>query len=142
MAERKPKTNNFGGTPRPTTVSDVRKAAETWLLNNPGVYTVDQIAAFIGYDREYVRKQMTNMVVDGSVINTTPDKRLPLYQYAGSPQRLKSTTVRTLLVDEVDEFAASLTTGDDPITNAGMPNGSQAYWAAHMARFKANPREV
>lgn len=36
-------------------------------------------------------------------------------EHAGSPQRLKSTTVRKLLVDEVDEFAASLTTGDDPV---------------------------
>lgn len=36
-------------------------------------------------------------------------------EHAGSPQRLKSTTVRKLLVDEVDEFAASLTSGDDPV---------------------------
>jgi phage terminase large subunit GpA-like protein len=36
-------------------------------------------------------------------------------EHAGSPQRLKSTTVRTLIVDEVDEFAASLTGGDDPL---------------------------
>lgn len=36
-------------------------------------------------------------------------------EHAGSPQRLKSTSVRTLIVDEVDEFAANLTTGDDPI---------------------------
>ena len=35
-------------------------------------------------------------------------------EHAGSPQRLKSTTVRTLLVDELDEFAASLHGGDDP----------------------------
>lgn len=128
MAERKPKTNNFGGTPRPTTVSDVRKAAETWLLNNPGAYTVDQIAAFIGYDREYVRKKMTNMVVDGSVINTTPDKRPPLYQHASH-------------YHEAQERANRVSRAE-PITNAGMPNGSQAYWAAHMARFNANPRGV
>ena len=35
-------------------------------------------------------------------------------EHAGSPSRLKSTSVRTLLVDEEDEFAANLTTGDDP----------------------------
>ncbi len=35
-------------------------------------------------------------------------------EHAGSPGRLKSTSVRTLLVDEEDEFAANLTTGDDP----------------------------
>lgn len=36
-------------------------------------------------------------------------------EHAGSPQRLKSTTVRFLLVDEVDEFASSLHSGDDPV---------------------------
>ncbi len=36
-------------------------------------------------------------------------------EHAGSPQRLKSTTVRTLLVDELDEFAANLKSGDDPV---------------------------
>jgi phage terminase large subunit GpA-like protein len=36
-------------------------------------------------------------------------------EHAGSPARLKSTTVRTLLVDEVDEFAANLHSGDDPV---------------------------
>lgn len=36
-------------------------------------------------------------------------------EHAGSPSRLKSTTVRTLIVDEVDEFSNNLTGGDDPI---------------------------
>lgn len=36
-------------------------------------------------------------------------------EHAGSPSRLKSTSVRTLIVDEVDEFAANLTGGDDPL---------------------------
>ena len=36
-------------------------------------------------------------------------------EHAGSPSRLKSTTVRYLLVDELDEFSANLTTGDDPV---------------------------
>ena len=36
-------------------------------------------------------------------------------EHGGSPSRLKSTTVRTLLVDELDEFADTLSTGDDPI---------------------------
>lgn len=36
-------------------------------------------------------------------------------EHAGSPARLKSTTVRTLLVDEVDEFANNLQGGDDPV---------------------------
>lgn len=36
-------------------------------------------------------------------------------EHGGSPQRLKSTTVRDLIVDELDEFAANLRTGDDPV---------------------------
>lgn len=36
-------------------------------------------------------------------------------EHAGSPQRLKQTTVRWLLVDELTEFAAALKTGDDPL---------------------------
>ena len=35
-------------------------------------------------------------------------------EHAGSPQRLKSTSARDLVVDEFDEFAANLTSGDDP----------------------------
>jgi phage terminase large subunit GpA-like protein len=36
-------------------------------------------------------------------------------EHGGSPQRLKSTTVKILIVDELDEFAANLKGGDDPI---------------------------
>ena len=36
-------------------------------------------------------------------------------EHAGSPARLKSTSVRTLIVDELDEFAANLLSGDDPV---------------------------
>ncbi len=35
-------------------------------------------------------------------------------EHAGSPQRLKSTSVKILIVDELDEVATALTTGDDP----------------------------
>lgn len=35
-------------------------------------------------------------------------------EHAGSPARLKSTTVKVLVVDEIDEFAANLRSGDDP----------------------------
>ncbi len=35
-------------------------------------------------------------------------------EHAGSPSRLKSSTVRVMLVDELDEFAANLRSGDDP----------------------------
>jgi phage terminase large subunit GpA-like protein len=36
-------------------------------------------------------------------------------EHAGSPARLKSTSVKFLIVDELTEFAANLTTGDDPL---------------------------
>lgn len=36
-------------------------------------------------------------------------------EHAGSPARLKSTTVKKLIVDEVDEFAGNLIGGDDPV---------------------------
>lgn len=36
-------------------------------------------------------------------------------EHAGSAARLKSTSVRTLIVDELDEFAANLIGGDDPV---------------------------
>lgn len=36
-------------------------------------------------------------------------------EHAGSPSRLKSTTVKKLIVDELDEFAGNLVGGDDPV---------------------------
>lgn len=36
-------------------------------------------------------------------------------EHAGSPARLKSTTVKKLIVDELDEFAVNLSSGDDPV---------------------------
>jgi phage terminase large subunit GpA-like protein len=36
-------------------------------------------------------------------------------EHAGSPSRLKSTSVRKLIVDELDEFVANLQGGDDPV---------------------------
>ena len=36
-------------------------------------------------------------------------------EHAGSPVRLKSTSVEIMIVDEVDEFANALRSGDDPI---------------------------
>lgn len=40
-------------------------------------------------------------------------------EHAGSPSRLKSTSVRTLIVDELDEFANNLIGGDDPVDMLG-----------------------
>lgn len=52
-------------------------------------------------------------------------------EHAGSPSRLKSTSVRTLIVDEIDEFAANLTTGDDPVE---MLNGRTSAFPSTYKR--------
>lgn len=53
-------------------------------------------------------------------------------EHAGSPSRLKSTSVRTLIVDELDEFAANLTGGDDPVE---MLNGRTSAFPATFKRL-------
>lgn len=59
-------------------------------------------------------------------------------EHAGSPSRLKSTTVRTLLVDEVDEFANNLTGGDDPVD---MLNGrTSAFPATYKRLYISTPQ--
>lgn len=59
-------------------------------------------------------------------------------EHAGSPSRLKSTTVRTLLVDEVDEFANNLTGGDDPLE---MLNGrTSAFPATYKRLYISTPQ--
>ena len=59
-------------------------------------------------------------------------------EHAGSPSRLKSTTVRTLLVDEVDEFANNLTGGDDPVD---MLNGrTSAFPGTYKRLYISTPQ--
>lgn len=53
-------------------------------------------------------------------------------EHAGSPSRLKSTSVRTLIVDEFDDFAANLTSGDDP---ASMLDGRTSAFPATYKRL-------
>ena len=36
-------------------------------------------------------------------------------EHAGTPSRLKSASIKVLIVDELDEFASNLTSGDDPV---------------------------
>ncbi|MDR3444708.1 phage terminase large subunit family protein [Dyella sp.] len=58
-------------------------------------------------------------------------------EHAGSPSRLKSTTVKKLVVDEVDEFAGNLTSGDDPVE---MLNGrTSAFPSTYKALFISTP---
>lgn len=53
-------------------------------------------------------------------------------EHAGSPARLKSTTVKKLIVDELDEFALELKTGDDPVE---MLNGRTSAFPATYKRL-------
>lgn len=58
-------------------------------------------------------------------------------EHGGSPQRLKSTTVRTLIVDELDEFAANLKSGDDPV--AMLDGRTSAFPATHKRLYISTP---
>jgi len=53
-------------------------------------------------------------------------------EHAGSPARLKSTSVRTLIVDELDEFAANMLSGDDPVD---LLNGRTSAFPATAKRL-------
>lgn len=58
-------------------------------------------------------------------------------EHAGSPARLKSTTVRYLLVDELDEFATNLTTGDDPVDM--LEGRTSAFPATYKRLYISTP---
>lgn len=58
-------------------------------------------------------------------------------EHAGSPQRLKSATVRTLMVDEVDEFADNLRTGDDPVDM--LEGRTSAFPSTYKRLFISTP---
>lgn len=59
-------------------------------------------------------------------------------EHAGSPQRLKSATVKILIVDEVDEFASQLTSGDDPI--AMLEGRTSAYPSSYKRLYISSPQ--
>jgi phage terminase large subunit GpA-like protein len=59
-------------------------------------------------------------------------------EHAGSPSRLKSSTVRTLLVDELDEFAANLTSGDDPVEM--LEGRTSAFPATYKRLYISTPQ--
>lgn len=58
-------------------------------------------------------------------------------EHAGSPQRLKSKSVRTLVVDETDGFASALSSGDDPI--ALLEGRNSAFPATYKRLFIGTP---
>lgn len=59
-------------------------------------------------------------------------------EHAGSPSRLKSTTVRTLIVDELDEFAANLQGGGDPV--AMLDGRTSAFPATFKRLYISTPQ--
>lgn len=60
-------------------------------------------------------------------------------EHAGSPSRLKSTSVRFLIVDELDEFAANLIGGDDPVE---MLDGRTSAFPATSKRLYISTPQV
>lgn len=58
-------------------------------------------------------------------------------EHAGNPKRLKSTSVRTLLADEFTEFAASMTSGDDPV--ALLEGRTSAFPGVAKAMYVSTP---
>lgn len=58
-------------------------------------------------------------------------------EHAGSPQRLKSNSVRLLVVDELDEFASELRTGDDPVDM--LKERTSAFPATGRRLFISSP---
>lgn len=59
-------------------------------------------------------------------------------EHAGSPSRLKSTSVKVLLVDELDEFAANLTGGDDPVDM--LDGRTSAFPATSLRVYISTPQ--
>lgn len=58
-------------------------------------------------------------------------------EHGGSPQRMKTTTVKTMVVDEVDEFAANLKSGDDPLALLG--GRTSAFPSTYKRLFIGTP---
>jgi len=59
-------------------------------------------------------------------------------EHAGSPSRLKSTTVRTMIVDEVDEFSNNLSGGDDPLEM--LKGRTSAFPATSKSLYISSPQ--
>ena len=59
-------------------------------------------------------------------------------EHAGSPSRLKSTTVRTMIVDEVDEFSNNLSGGDDPLEM--LKGRTSAFPATSKSLYISTPQ--
>jgi len=58
-------------------------------------------------------------------------------EHAGSPARLKSTTVKYLIVDELTEFAGNLNTGDDPLMM--LEDRTSAFPATYKRLYISSP---
>ncbi len=59
-------------------------------------------------------------------------------EHAGTSSRLKMTTVRTVIADELDEFAANLLSGDDPVE---MLNGrTSAFPGSYKRLYISSPQ--
>lgn len=93
-------------------------------------------------DETPVVKQSLTSVASRDASNTRTFKDFAggqLYlEHAGSPSRLKSTTVKILLVDELDEFSANLVGGDDPV--AMLEGRTSAFPSTSKRMFISSPQ--
>lgn len=123
MATIKPRTNKFNGSERPASkLSTERDSIEQFLLDHPGQHTVQQIADATGLSVETVRRRAGAAAFEGAVVNRNAGHTPAKYQHRDHWKREQMVSRR------------------EPITNAGMPNGSTAWWAKHMAAFNTPPR--
>lgn len=106
----------------PTQKSKRRQLIEQFVQNNPGTHTIASIADALQLGENSVRSHVGSAAMAGDLVNTTPGCVPAHYTHREHWQQNRVVTRR------------------DPITNAGMPNGSRAYWQQHMAAFNEPPR--
>lgn len=127
MTKKKARPNSFNGETEPDKHrSPERIAIVQYLLENPGPHSTEQLVSATGYSEDVVKSRMSTARASGEVVNTAQHGQLAKWQHH---THHRSKTAQTNVVSR-----------RNPITNAGMPNGSRTWWAEQMAQFKAAPR--
>lgn len=127
MTKRKARPNSFNGEAEPDRRrSPERIAIVQYLLENPGPHSTEQLASATGYCESTVKSRMSTARASGEVVNTAQHGQLAKWQHH---THHRSKTAPT-----------NVASRRNPITNAGMPNGSRMYWARQMAQFNTAPR--
>jgi hypothetical protein len=107
----------------PAPKGESRLRLESHLRNNPGCHTVGELAQALSVTPASLRGTIATAVTYGEAVNVNPGIIPARYQHKEHWQRENRVNRRA------------------PITASAMENGSTEWWAAHMARFNANPRD-